>query len=96
MKLARVNKSRSVEVPETWAEGEEMITHALGPYYDERGRNIMRLSIAARVVHGMFGSQFMAPDPTTSLLFLLRRLCERKGAGLNETGTDRKDKEARG
>ena len=96
MKLARVDKNRSVEVPETWAEGEAMIVQALGPYYDERGRNIMRLSIAARVAHGMFGAQFLAPDPTTSLLFLLRRLCERKGAGLNETGTDRKDKEARG
>ena len=64
-------------MPETWAEGEEMITHALGPYYDrKRGRNIMRLSgdLQARVVHGMFGSQFMAPDPTRPpLLFLLRR-----------------------
>ena len=96
MKLVPVDKNRSVEVPETWREAEDMLTHALGSYYDERGRNIMRLSIAARVVHGMFGSQFMAPDPTTSLLFLLRRLCERKGAGLNATGTDRKNKEARG
>ena len=43
MKLVPVDKKRSVEVPETWLEAEDMLTHALGSYYDERGRNIMRL-----------------------------------------------------
>ena len=71
-------------MPETWKEAEDMIAHALGPYYDERGRNIMRLSIAARVAHGMFGKETLSPDPTTSLLYLLQRVCRRKGAGLNE------------
>jgi hypothetical protein len=76
-------KNRLVaEVPETWAEAEAMITNALGPYYDERGRNIMRLSIAARVAHGMFSEKWMAPDPTTTLLYLLQRICQLKGAGL--------------
>jgi hypothetical protein len=84
VKLVRVDKNREAEVPTTWKEAEEMITSALGPYYDERGRNIMRLSIAARVAHGMFGKQFLAADPTTSLLFLLQRICNRKGAGLDE------------
>jgi hypothetical protein len=82
MRFVRVDKNRSAEVPETWKEAQDMIDHALSPYYDERGRNIMRLSIAARVAHGMFGEQFLAPDPTTALLYLLQRICIRKGAGL--------------
>ena len=92
MKLVRVDKNRSVEVPDTWKEAEDMVTAALGPYYDERGRNIMRLSIAARVAHGMFGG--LAPDPTTSLLYLLQQICRRKGAGLNANRTDQKDRGA--
>ena len=96
MKLVPVDKNRSVEVPETWREAEDMLTHALGSYYDERGRNIMRLSIVARVAHGMFGDKWMSPNPSTTLLYLLQRICQKKGAGLNATGTDRKNKEARG
>ena len=82
MKFVRVDKNRTVEVPETWAEGEKMLTAALGSYYDERGRNTARLSIAARVAHGMFGQKWMAPDPTTTLIYLLQRICQLKGAGL--------------
>jgi hypothetical protein len=82
MKYVPVDKNRSAEVPETWKEAQDMIDHALSPYYDERGRNIMRLSIAARVAHGMFGERFLAPDPTKALLYLLQRICIRKGAGL--------------
>jgi hypothetical protein len=78
------NKKIEIEIPETWAEGETMLTQALGPYYDERGRNIMRLSIAARVAYGLFGEKFLAADPTTALLYLLQRICIRKGAGLEK------------
>jgi hypothetical protein len=90
MKLVRIDKNRKVEVPETYAEGEAMITHALGRYYDARGRNLARLSIAARVAHGMFGAQLMSPDPTTTLLFLLQRICIRGGAGLDKPLPERR------
>jgi hypothetical protein len=83
MRLVRVDKNREVGVPTTWAEGEAMITNALGAYYDGRGKNLARLSIAARVAHGMFGRQLMAGDPTFALLYLMQRICIRKGAGLD-------------
>ena len=83
MKLVLVDKNWSVEVPETWREAEDMLTHALGSYYDERGRNIMRLSIVARVAHGMFGDKWMSPNPSTTLLYLLQRICQLKGASLD-------------
>ena len=83
MRTVRVDKNREAEVPDTWVEGEKMITNALGAYYDRRGRNLARLSIAARVAHGMFGQQLMAGDPTLALLYLLQRICIRKGAGLD-------------
>lgn len=84
MKVVRVGNGREAEIPTSWSEAESMVTSALGPYYDERGRNIMRLSIAARVAHGMFGQKFMAADPTMSLLYLLQKLCQKKGAGLDQ------------
>lgn len=84
MRMVRVDKNRGVEVPETWREGERMITEALGPYYDDRGQNVMRLSIAARVAHGMFSERWLSPNPTTTLLYLLQNICQRKGAGLDK------------
>ena len=71
MRVVRVDKNREVEVPVTWSEGEAMITHALGAFYDSRGKNLARLSIAARVAHGLFGRQLMAGDPTLALLYLM-------------------------
>ena len=54
-------------------------------------------AIAARVAYGLFGAEFMAADPTDALLFLLRRICERKGAGLNYANrADQKDHGASG
>ena len=83
MKFVMLGRNKQeIEIPETWAESEKMIVEALGPYYDERGRNVLRLSIAARVAYGMLGEKTMAPDPTTALLYLLQRICIRKGAGL--------------
>jgi hypothetical protein len=83
MKFVTLGRNKQeIEIPETWAESEKMIVEALGPYYDERGRNVLRLSIAARVAYGMLGEKTMAPDPTTALLYLLQRICIRKGAGL--------------
>jgi hypothetical protein len=83
MRLVRVDKNREVEVPENWREGERMLTNALDAYYDGRGKNLARLSVASRVAHGLFGKQLMAADPTLALLFLMQRICIRKGAGLD-------------
>ena len=82
MKTVRVDKNREVEVPTTWAEGEALITNGLGAYHDRRGGNLARQSAAARVAFGLFGAQLMAGDPTLALLYLLQRICIRKGAGL--------------
>jgi hypothetical protein len=87
MKTIRVDTYREIEVPTSWKEGEAMLTHALGSYYDKRGGNVARHSIAARVAFGLFGEQFMAADPTIALLYLLQRICQRKGAGLNKDAT---------
>jgi hypothetical protein len=84
MKFVNIGKNKQlIEVPETWKEAEDMATQALGAYYDERGRNVLRLSIATRIAYGMFGKQTMASDPTTALLYLMQRICMRKGAGLD-------------
>lgn len=85
MRTAYVGKNKlEVDVPETWKEAEDMLTHALGPYYDKRGHNTARLSIIARVAHGMFGEKFMASEPTIALLYLLQKICQKKGAGLDQ------------
>jgi hypothetical protein len=61
-----------------------MIENALGAYYDGRGKNLAKLSIAARVVHGLLGKRYMAGDPTTALLFLVRDICAHKGKGFDK------------
>ena len=94
MRYVRVDKNREVEVPETYAEGEKMLTNALGAFYDGRGKNLNRLSVAVRVAHGLFGQQLMAGDPTLALLYLLQRICIRKGAGLDNL-KERKEAHAR-
>jgi hypothetical protein len=84
MRMVRVGKSGEAEVPTSWPEAEKMITNALGDYYDTRGKNLARLSIAARAVHGMLGKRYMAAEPTLALLFLVREICARKGMGLDK------------
>ena len=83
MRTVRVDKNRSVEVPTSWKEGEEMLIAAMNGYHDQRGHNLTRASVAAKVVFGMFGEHFLAADPTSALVFLLRRICNREGAGLD-------------
>jgi hypothetical protein len=77
------NNDAQADVPETWAEGQEMIEQAMNAFHDRRGGNMERISVAARVALGMFGEQFVAPDPTTALLNLMHRICELEGAGLD-------------
>ena len=84
MRTVRVDKNREVEVPDTYAEGKRMLTHALNAYHDRRGGYLARQSAAARVAYGLFGKQLMAGDPTLALLYLLQRICIRKGVGLDD------------
>ena len=96
MRVVRVGNGRIYDVPDTFAEGEKMITDALKSRGD-KGQNLVIQAIAARVAYGLFGAEFMAADPTDALLFLLRRICERKGAGLNYANrADQKDHGASG
>ena len=81
MKFVRVDKNRSVEVPETWAEGEKMLAYVMS-VGSERGGNLAIQSVCGRVALGLFGEIWMAPDPTTALVYLMQRICQRKGAGL--------------
>jgi hypothetical protein len=83
MKVARFYKGRESEVPTSWAEGEEMLAHAMGKYFDRRGGNLERMSVAARVAYGLFGERFLAADPTDALVYLLQEICRRRAAGLN-------------
>ena len=84
MKVVRVGNSREAEVPETWDEGFDMLVQTLNAYHDRRGGNLARQSAAAHTAFGLFGARFMAPDPTTALVYLLQELCRRKGAGLEK------------
>jgi hypothetical protein len=84
MRTVRVDKNRRVEVPTSWKEGEAMLLAAMNGYHDARGHNLARASVAGRVAYGLFGAHFLAADPTSALIWLLRRICERRGAGLGE------------
>ena len=81
MKTVKAKRTNEAEVPETWAEGEEMIAQALR-YHDGRGGNLAIQSACARIAYGMFGEKWMAADPTQALAYLVQRICQRKGAGL--------------
>ena len=96
MRFVTIGRNKVVsEVPDTWNEAEDMITRALA-YHDHRGSNVSIQSVCARIAYGLLCDQSMTPDPTTALAYLMQRICQRKGAGLNENRADRKDKEARG
>jgi hypothetical protein len=82
MRIVRFHNGRTSEVPETYAEGFEMLTASMNRFHDCRGGNLERASVAGRVAYGLFGAHFMAPDPTIALVFLLQEICKRKGAGL--------------
>jgi hypothetical protein len=89
MKLIRIDKNREVEVPESYAEGETMLAAAMNGYHDARGHNLSRQSVAARVAYGLFGERFMAVNPTDALIWLLKEICKRRGAGLDGLGKPR-------
>lgn len=78
------NNKAEADVPETWEEAYEMIQHTMKNYNDRRGGNNERLSVACRIAFGMFNKDGLIPDPTTALLFLMQKICQRKGAGLDK------------
>lgn len=81
MKAVRVGNGRVYDVPTTWREGEDMITHALRNI-EGRGSNTVLKNTCALVAYGLFGERWLAADPTTALAFLLQHICQRKGGGL--------------
>jgi hypothetical protein len=81
MRFVRIGNGRIYEVPETYAEGEEMIAKAM-KYHDGRGGNLAVQSACARTAYGLFGDVWLAADPTQALGYLMQRICQRKGAGL--------------
>ena len=80
MKRVRIasgrNHYRDIEVPIDRKEGLEMLVEAMDPKHDESGGDAYRNSVAGRVAFGLFGEQFMAPNPTIALNFVLQKLCE--------------------
>jgi hypothetical protein len=76
-------------------EGEGLIAKAMR-YHEGRGSNTAIKNVCAMIAFGLLCDHELTPDPTTALAFLMLRICQLKGAGLNATGTDRKNKEARG
>ena len=82
MRFVTVGNGRDYEVPETWAEAEALITQAM-KYSTERGGNLALQSACARTAYGMFGEVWLAADPTQALCYLMQKICQRKGAGLD-------------
>lgn len=81
MKTVRVGNGRECLVPTSWAEGEEMLNKAMS-YHDGRGHNLKLQAVCAQIAYGLFGEEMMAADPTQALCYLVRRICQRKGAKL--------------
>jgi hypothetical protein len=81
--ISRYNK-REIDVPENWEEAYKMLDHAMKNYNDKRGGNNERLSVACRIAFGMFNKDNLIPDPTHALMFLMMKICERHGAGLDK------------
>jgi hypothetical protein len=83
MRIVRFGDGREAEVPETYAEGLEMLAKTMNAYQDRRGGDLERMSCTSRVAFGLFGARFMAADPTDAVIYLLQEICRRKGAGLD-------------
>jgi hypothetical protein len=81
MRLVRVDKNREVEVPTTWAEGEAMITNALGAYYDTRGKNLAQLSCASRVAD-FLASVSWPPIQPSGCSFCSKKSADARARGL--------------
>jgi hypothetical protein len=83
MRFVSVGKNRqAVEVPETWAEAEAMLTQAMR-YHTGPGGNTAQRAVIGNVAFGMFGDRWMCADPTQALMYLMQSICQRKGAGLD-------------
>ena len=83
MRTVRVGNGRIFEVPDTWAEGEKMITKAM-KNQEGRGSNLVLQAVCSQVAYGLFGDAYLAADPTQALCFVMQRICHEKGAGLDQ------------
>ena len=82
MRFVTVGRNKLIcEVPDTWAEAEDMIVKAMA-FHEGRGANLAIQGACARVAYGLLCDQSLTPDPTTALAFLMQRICRQKGAGL--------------
>lgn len=81
MKVLKSVRRGEIEIPETWAEGERMIAKVIRNQ-EGRGYNLAVQSMCARVAYGLLCDQQLTPDPTAALAFLMLRICQQKGAGL--------------
>lgn len=82
MKCVAIGKNaRIADIPETWAEAEAMVNKALRQA-SGRGRNGEIQSVCARIAYGLTCNQSLTADPTTALAYLIQRICQRKGVGL--------------
>lgn len=82
MRLVAIGKNSNIcEVPETWAEAEALVNKALRTA-SGRGRNLELMSVCSRIAFGLTCNRSLTADPTTALAYLLQRICQRKGAGL--------------
>jgi hypothetical protein len=84
MRLVKLGHGREAEVPTSWEEGFDMLVATMNAYQDRRGGNLERMSCASRVAYGLFGSRFLAPDPTIALVYLVQKICESKGVGVED------------
>jgi hypothetical protein len=87
MRIVRVGNGREVELPDSWAEAEAMITLAM-KYNEGRGSNAPLLSACARIAYAMYSEEFMAADPTQALCYLMQKICRQKGKLGDGVGSD--------
>jgi hypothetical protein len=79
---SRHGDTKPVVVPETYDEAYEMIARAMNNGMGKGGDSALS-SACERAVFGMFGDQIMAPNQRTAMAYLIMRIMERDGAGLD-------------
>ncbi len=86
MKTMTVSRGRGraapVSVPDTWDEGYSMVADQLEKGFSS-GSDSTLSSVCERVALGLFGDMFNAPNQRLAMAYLIMRICEREGAGLD-------------
>ncbi len=79
---SRHGDTKPVIVPETHDEAHEMIAKAMENGMGKGGDSALS-SACERAVFGMFGDRFIAPNQRTAMAYLIMRIMERDGSGLD-------------